>query len=119
MISRRERNPFPIVATLVIDYIRNGFPIPDGLKITEVTALDVKQGIEDIVKLEPWIIDQFTLEQQEIKLEKDKTKKIPVSRLGLKKRDRDIYNRFVYIFQAFDEFCKAQQNPIKAQSSTN
>ena len=98
MTSRRERNPFPIIATYVIDYIRNGFPIPDGLKITEITAFDVKQGIEDIVGLEPWIVDQFNLEQQETKFGKDKTKKIPVSRLSLKKRNRGIYDRFASNF---------------------
>lgn len=119
MTSRRERNPFPIIATLVIDYIRNGFPIPDGLKITEVTAFDVKQGIEDVVGLEPWIIGQFILEKQETKLKKGKTKETPVSRLSLGKRNRDIYDRFVFIFQAFDDFCKAQQNSPKTQSSTN
>jgi len=82
-----------------------------GIVFSEETVPHIQKGIEFVVKRNPWIIEQYQLEE--------KTKKeegIPIVRESLPPFKRGVYERFLGVFTQYERFKLKQQAQKDAPS---
>ncbi len=105
MVNRVEELQPPRGSRLIVDHILGVREVPIfGIVFSEETVPHIQKGIEFVVRRNPWIIEQYLLEE--------KTKKeegIPVVRGSLPLLKREVYERFLDVFTQFQKFIKKKQ----------